>query len=161
MSRLNLNIFRHDWLHPVAIIGAILYSLFEYLIMGDSDHAYLKSKWTMPESHTCICPQTTCSIKPVLSYYNDLMGLGSELREQSTNMTYRQRVLFWQFRLSSIGERNGITSVIPSGDATVLYENLTKVLSLQLVPIKSERVCLWKFNVVESLFPVILKQKKH
>lgn len=58
-------------------------------------------------------------------------------------------------------KKKGIKSVIPGGDATVLYENLTKALSSQLVPIKSERVCLWKFNVVESLFLVILEQKKH
>ncbi len=143
------------------IIGEIIYSLFGYLITRNSDHAYFKSKWTMPASHTHICPQTTCSIKPVLNYYNDLMGSGSELREQSTSLTYRQRVLFWQFCLSSRGEQKGIKSVIPGGDATVLYENLTKVLSSQLVPIKSERVCLWKFNVVESLFLVILEEKKH
>lgn len=128
--------------------------------MRNSDHAYLKNKWTMAASHTHICPQTTCSIKPVLSYCNDLMGSGSELREQSTNLTYRQRVLFWRFYLSSRGEQKKIESVIPSSDATVLYENLTKVLSSQLVPIKSKWVCLWKFNAVESLFLVILKQKR-
>ncbi len=115
----------------------------------------------MPASHTHICPQTTCSIKPVLRYYNDLMDSGSELREQSTNLTYRLRVLFWQFCLSSRDVQKGIKSVIPGGDATGIYENLTKVLSSQLVPIKSEQVCLWKFNVVESLFLVILEQKKH
>ncbi len=115
----------------------------------------------MPASHTHICPQTTCSIKLVLRYYNDLMDSGSELREQSTNLTYRLRVLFWQFCLSSRDEQKGIKSVIPGGDATVIYENLTKVLSSQLVPIKCEQVCLWKFNVVESLFLVILEQKMH
>lgn len=124
-------------LFKAQIIEAVVYSLFDYLIRRR--HTVAKNKWTTPVPHKHIRPQTTWLIKP--RYWVAIMILWAGKEH------WKNDQLIWPIAREScfdsfvrtqqiLQEWNEIKSLPSLADATVLYENRTKLLSLQLVPKK-------------------------